>query len=197
MSATAPWRSALLKSLDLNKELKYSTFFQLATVRPNGKPANRTMVYRGFVGESTKLTFTTDSRSSKMDDVKENPWSEICWYMPESREQYRLSGKLYIIKSDEKDAELKKIWHEAWSGLSTGGRGWFTWPDAAQPRTENDKEFEKDPPGQDEDPLSNYCLCVLDVYECELSKLREKLRIEYHSKEEGGKRVWTQHDMNP
>ena len=62
MSATAPWRSALLKSLDLNKELKYSTFFQLATVRPNGKPANRTMVYRGFVGESTKLTFTTDSR---------------------------------------------------------------------------------------------------------------------------------------
>lgn len=62
MSVTAPWRSALLKSLDLNKELKYSTFFQLATVRPNGKPANRTMVYRGFVGESTKLTFTTDSR---------------------------------------------------------------------------------------------------------------------------------------
>ncbi|KAL0028502.1 hypothetical protein WJX77_010793 [Trebouxia sp. C0004] len=155
------------------------------------------MVYRGFVGESTKLTFTTDSRSSKMDEVKENPWSEICWYMPESREQFRLSGKLYIIKSDEKDAELKKIWHEAWSGLSTGGRGWFTWPDASQPRTENDKDFEKDPPGQDEDPLSNYCLCVLDVYECELSKLREKLRIEYHSKEEGSKRLWTQHDMNP
>ena len=48
-------------------------------------------------------------RSSKMDDVKENPWSEICWYMPESREQYRLSGKLYIIKSDEQDAELKKV----------------------------------------------------------------------------------------
>lgn len=44
-----------------------------------------------------------------MDEVKDNPWSEICWYMPESREQYRLSGKLYIIKSDEKDEELKKV----------------------------------------------------------------------------------------
>ena len=44
-----------------------------------------------------------------MDHVKENPWSEICWYFTESREQYRLSGKLYIIKSDEKDAELKKV----------------------------------------------------------------------------------------
>ena len=90
-----------------------------------------------------------------------------------------------------------QIWHDAWSGLSTGGRGWFTWPDASQPRTDNDKEFEKEPPGQDEDPLSNYCLCVLDVYGCELSKLREKLRIEYHSKEEDGKRLWTQHNMNP
>lgn len=63
MTAAAPWRSAMLKSLELNKELKYSTFFQLATVRPNGRPANRTMVYRGFVGDSAKLTFTTDSRS--------------------------------------------------------------------------------------------------------------------------------------
>ena len=62
MSTTAPWRSALLKSLEANKELKHSTFFQLATIRPNNKPANRTMVYRGFVGDSTKLTFTTDSR---------------------------------------------------------------------------------------------------------------------------------------
>ncbi|KAL3139780.1 hypothetical protein ABBQ38_004082 [Trebouxia sp. C0009 RCD-2024] len=197
MTAAAPWRSALLKSLELNKELKYSTFFQLATVRPNGKPANRTMVYRGFVGDSAKLTFTTDSRSSKMEEVKENPWSEICWYMPESREQYRLSGKLYIIKSDEEDEQLKKIWRDAWSELSPGGRGWFTWPDASQPRTDDDTEFEKEPPGQEEDPLSNYCLCVLDVYECELSKLREKLRIEYHSNEEGGQRLWTERNMNP
>lgn len=37
--------------------------------------------------------------------------SEICWYMPESREQYRLSGKLYIIKSDEEDEQLKKVRH--------------------------------------------------------------------------------------
>ena len=55
-----------------------------------------------------------------MEEVKENPWSEICWYMPESREQYRLSGKLYIIKSDEKDEELKKvrcIVHQAYAAI--------------------------------------------------------------------------------
>ena len=92
-----------------------------------------------------------------------------------------------------------QIWRDAWSELSPGGRGWFTWPDASQPRTDDDAErhFEKEPPGQEEDPLSNYCLCVLDVYECELSKLREKLRIEYHSNEEGGRRLWTERNMNP
>ena len=92
---------------------------------------------------------------------------------------------------------MPQIWTEAWARLSSGGRGWFTWPDASQPRTGNDQEFEKTPPGPDDEPLSNYCLCILDVFECELSKLREKVRIEYHSKLEDGNRVWTQQDMNP
>lgn len=92
---------------------------------------------------------------------------------------------------------MVQVWRAAWGGLSTGGRGWFTWPDSEKPREDNDKEFEKDPPGPDEDPLSNYCLCVLDVYFAELSKLRDKLRIEYHSDVKDGKRLWEQRDMNP
>lgn len=94
------------------------------------------------------------------------------------------------------DCKLQ-IWHDAWSNLSTGGRGWFTWPDSEKPRKDNDEEFERDPPGPDEDPLSNYCLCVVDVYFAELSKLRDKLRIEYHSEVKDGKRLWEQRDMNP
>ena len=56
------WKSTLNKALDANKHLKYSTFFQLATVRPDGKPSNRTVVFRGFLDDSTKITFTTDTR---------------------------------------------------------------------------------------------------------------------------------------
>ena len=44
-------------------QVKFSTFFQLATVRLDNKPANRTMVYRGFAKDSCMLTFTTDRRS--------------------------------------------------------------------------------------------------------------------------------------
>lgn len=56
------WKSTLSKALEANKHLKYSTFFQLATVRPDGRPSVRTVVFRGFLDESTKITFTTDTR---------------------------------------------------------------------------------------------------------------------------------------
>jgi len=32
--------------------MPYAKYFQLATVKPDGKPANRTVVYRGFRGPS-------------------------------------------------------------------------------------------------------------------------------------------------
>ena len=41
-----PWKSMLQKALDANKQLPYGKFFQIATVRPNGRPACRTVVFR-------------------------------------------------------------------------------------------------------------------------------------------------------
>ena len=44
-----------------------------------------------------------------MHHVEKNPWSEVCWYFTESREQYRLGGKLTVVTQDEKDADLKQV----------------------------------------------------------------------------------------
>lgn len=47
MAAAAPqWREMLQRSLKKNKSLPYSRYVQLATVRPDGRPANRTVVFR-------------------------------------------------------------------------------------------------------------------------------------------------------
>ena len=64
-------------------------YVQIATVREDGRPANRTVVFRGFLWETEKLTFVTDSRSCKVQEVAKNPWCELAWYFPDSREQYR------------------------------------------------------------------------------------------------------------
>ena len=61
------WRSKLLKSLAQNKRLANSRYVQLATVRPDNRPANRTVVFRGFLSDDDdSLTFVTDSRSRKV-----------------------------------------------------------------------------------------------------------------------------------
>lgn len=58
----APWRTLLQQSLEANKAVPFSRYCQLATVKPDGSPANRTVVYRGFIGDSDRLTVTTDTR---------------------------------------------------------------------------------------------------------------------------------------
>ncbi|KAI5054742.1 hypothetical protein GOP47_0029887 [Adiantum capillus-veneris] len=57
--------------------LQHSSYFQLATVRRDGRPANRTVVFRGFVEESNILQFTTDYRSNKIEEILHNPRGEV------------------------------------------------------------------------------------------------------------------------
>ena len=51
----APWRSILSRSLHRNRSLANARYFQLATINMNGEPANRTVVFRGFLEETNKL----------------------------------------------------------------------------------------------------------------------------------------------
>lgn len=59
----APWRDVIQRALARNAECRHARYVQLATVRPDGRPANRTIVFRGFLGDASDvLTFVTDSR---------------------------------------------------------------------------------------------------------------------------------------
>ncbi|MCO5605044.1 hypothetical protein L7F22_059221 [Adiantum nelumboides] len=73
----AHWRQLLGTSLQANGHLKHSSYFQLATVRRDGRPANRTIVFRNFMEESNLLQFTTDSRSDKIEEIFHNPRGEV------------------------------------------------------------------------------------------------------------------------
>ena len=54
------WRSAVLTAIKKNdKHMPYAKYFQLATVKPNGRPANRTVVYRGFLGTCSRFRHRT------------------------------------------------------------------------------------------------------------------------------------------
>ena len=61
----------------------------MATVRGDGRPACRTVVFRGFVEKSEQLTFVTDARSEKVGELGRQAACELCWYLPGTREQFR------------------------------------------------------------------------------------------------------------
>ena len=73
--AAAPWREVLQRALKANAHVRYSRYLQVATVRPDGRPANRTVVYRGLLGESDLLTFVTDARWVRGGSALRRAWA--------------------------------------------------------------------------------------------------------------------------
>lgn len=142
-SPLPPWRQPLSRALHRNRSQPFARYFQLATLRLDGRPANRTVVFRGFVeaeatlraaaqtstqGHSLKLV--TDRRSEKIAQLSQSAWAEACWYFPKTREQFRLAGQLYAIPS------TSPLHRQSWQALSTAAQKQFGWPDPGKPRAE-------------------------------------------------------------
>ncbi|XP_038874700.1 pyridoxine/pyridoxamine 5'-phosphate oxidase 2-like isoform X3 [Benincasa hispida] len=121
-SAAAPWKSLLLGALESNGRIKHSKFLQLvhfplsislqvqvsllllhsrflrrnrfqATIGINGRPSNRTVVFRGFEEGTDRIHIYTDSRTRKIEELKNCPFAEQraeAWssISPKSRLQY-------------------------------------------------------------------------------------------------------------
>ena len=86
------WRPSLDLALHRNRPSPDARYVQLATLRENHRPAVRTLVFRGFLGDTNHLTFATDGRSEKVVELEHSPWAEACWYFPQTREQFRFLG---------------------------------------------------------------------------------------------------------
>ena len=66
-------------------------------------------------------------RTPKAEHLQHQAWAEICWYFPDSREQFRIAGRLTVVGEDYPDAELRKVCHvppaplESWRGRCACG----------------------------------------------------------------------------
>ncbi len=156
----APWRSPLARALHRNRALAYARYLQLATVRADQRPANRTIVFRGFLNTTNQLQFVTDARSEKADQINDVAWGEACWYFPKTREQFRLAGRLTLVATTNTDALLQQARQLVWQQLSDAARTQFAWAHPGKPRT-NDGEFNVPVPDATV-PLPSFCLLLLD-----------------------------------
>jgi pyridoxamine 5'-phosphate oxidase len=169
----APWRSPLARNLHQHRSEPQARFLQLATIGTDGYPANRTIVFRGFLGGSNQLKFVTDARSQKISQIEQNSKCEACWYFPKTREQFRIAGTLILISYDCPDLAMQAARYAAWQKLSDLARLQFDWPDPGQLRTDDPQYFSS----HEVDamlPLDNFCLLLLEPVQVDRLELRGK-----------------------
>lgn len=134
MTSTFPaWRTKIEAALDGDQASPEGCYVQVATVRPDGRPANRTLVFHAFLEPDHRLVFTTDLRAAKMAHLALNPWIEACWYFSRSREQFRFTGRAALV-TDKGDAREEQARLRTWRQLSDHSRQTFTWPAPGEPR---------------------------------------------------------------
>lgn len=199
LRAVAPWRDVLKRALGANRGVRHSRYVQLATVRPDGRPANRSVVYRGFLGEdSDVLTFVTDSRSRKIEEIAHCPWAEVAWYLPQTREQFRFLGRLTVVDAATEDAALQRGRLVAWKNMSDPGRQQFLWPHPGEPRGEDASVFKPEPPTGEDPVVDTFCLVCLTVEEVDHLSLAKNVRHRYVRGEgsEAGE-AWQVQNVNP
>ncbi|GBG68772.1 hypothetical protein CBR_g3312 [Chara braunii] len=219
VAAQAPWYRSLLQSLERNGHLPYSHYAQLATVRADMRPANRTIVFRGFSDDQELLQFTTDARSRKVEEIKGCPWGELCWYFPETREQFRLFGLLDVIGEQEEAAERRAWRLDAWTKMSTVSRQQFAGPFPGTPREQGEEDTTsvagtRQSEGGESSaalltspslplplPLPNFCLLTLEPQEVDHLQLKTNRRFVYkrcgRDGEDEKKQYWEEMEVNP
>jgi PPOX class probable FMN-dependent enzyme len=190
----APWRSFLANALKKNRNQPHSRYFQLATVRSDGIPANRTVVFRGFLSDTNKLKIITDARSEKITEIQNQSRGEICWYFTNSREQFRIAGNIIIIDANYQDSELLKVRESTWQDLSDNARIQFAWAHPGEARA-NPEAFSPPQPDENE-PLENFCLLLFEPVKVDYLRLRgEPQNRTIYVKNETG--IWDITEVNP
>jgi pyridoxamine 5'-phosphate oxidase len=190
----APWRSPLTGAIHRNRSLVYARYLQLATVRADGRPANRTVVFRGFVEDTNQLKFITDIRSQKVQEIDLYPWGEICWYFPKTREQFRIAGKLILVAAGNLDPALQQARRIAWQEISEAARSQFAWPSPGENKAAA-SAFQQPAPDSIA-PLDNFCLLLLEPEQVDFLELRTEPqnRSLYVRDGEGN---WSVRSVNP
>lgn len=195
----ALWRSPLARALHLNRSLPNARYLQLATIGKDGKPANRTVVFRGFLDD--QLKFVTDARSAKADQIQSQPWGEACWYFPKTREQFRIAGMLTLVRSQHPDLTIEKARQIAWQELSDAARQQFVWPHPGEAKADI-AAFQLPFP----DPaqaLEHFCLLLLDPVQVDRLELRGDPQNRWIYQREEGRDVagnvstWSEKAVNP
>lgn len=193
----APWKQLLLNAMQCNSHLKHSSYFQLATIGINGRPANRTVVFRGFQDDSDKIQINTDSRTHKIEDLKQCPFGEICWYFTDSWEQFRINGAVDVIDASNSDPVKLQQREKAWFASSPRSRLQYVGPYPGLPSISEQSSGESSLDNST-GPVDAFCLLVLNPEQVDYLNLKENKRVNFTARQSNdSEKLWNSERINP
>ncbi|XP_076954490.1 pyridoxine/pyridoxamine 5'-phosphate oxidase 2-like isoform X1 [Bidens hawaiensis] len=196
-TTAAPWKQLLLNAFQSNSHLRHSSYFQLATVGPNGMPANRTVVFRGFQDATNKIQINTDSRTHKIQDLNHCPFAEICWYFTDSWEQFRINGPVDVIDGSNPDSMKLQQREKAWFASSPKSRLQYLGPNPGLPSLGDQPDQGPSSLDPAAGPVPAFCLLVLDPHQVDYLNLKSNERISFSRKIVNEDVSWNSEKVNP
>ena len=159
------WRQKLKASRFKEGKLASNRWIQIANISKNNKPRVRTVVFRGWLDNSTMLIYT-DTRSEKFKDMETNNNIEVLWLFFKSKSQYRFKGIVYELEDND------KYWDNL---LDRSKKQWF-WPAPGK------KIDQKNTISLTDNKLSkpnNFSVLKIKINEVDLLKLEKPLHKRY------------------
>lgn len=116
------WVRFLRRSIINNRSLQHSMYCQMATVEPDtGFPTNRTIKVEQVLDDGT-IVLCTDTRSPKIKHLLKQPWSEVCWFFPLTKEQWRLAGPTVVVTDTSGSEQERHLRTQVWQSLDNALR---------------------------------------------------------------------------
>ena len=163
------WRQRLKASQIKEGKLASNRWIQIANVSKNNQPRVRTVVFRGWLDNSTMLIYT-DKRSQKYTDLEINNNIEALWLFFKTKSQYRFKGKVYEVEENNK----------YWDNLFDRSKDQWFWPN---PGKKIGKKHTTPSISDTISKPSNFSVLKIKINEVDLLKLESPLHKRYIWKE--------------
>ncbi len=189
-SAVLPWLPELRAALDAEYASR-PYVVALATVDENGRPRVRSVVCRRAQPDGT-LWVCSDARSGKNTQLRRNPHTELVFWLPGRREQFRVAGWVEIVSAETDDPRRGELWGE----LSDAARALFAWPEPGAPRHPDPAAFPEaiDAGGPIPDTFDLLVIAPEEVEHLDL-KVHPHRRRRWRRRTVGGRR-WLIHETH-
>lgn len=166
--------------------------------------ANANTSSRAHFGGAARddLVFTCDRRSAKCEEIARDDRAELAWYFAETREQFRVRGRLTTTTTETTETETttgeeKEMRVAVWRTMSAKAREQFTWANPGEVRVDDGasttERREASASDESDDAGENFAMVSLRAERVDHLALRTNER-EVHEIVHG---VWVTTRVNP